>query len=154
TAAALRAEVLADRVHVTLARPGQSWSLWSLLELERLGSALGSTNRATATVSVGRPAGQNLWISLGLGALATDGDSPMLDGWGPLYWSPVYYIAPQLGLNGRLNLGDGFTIALRAAPSYAFMNERDRASRRYDATRTPALAAGLDLNLIRPSWEL
>lgn len=154
TAAALRAEVLADRVQVTIERPGQRWSLWSMLELEWLGSRLGSTNRASAAIAVGRPAGEHLWVSLGLGALATDGDSPVLEGWGPLYWSPVYYIAPQLGLNGRMSLGESVTLGLRAAPAYAFMNERNGANRRFDTTRTPALNAGIDLNVIRPSWEL
>jgi tetratricopeptide (TPR) repeat protein len=154
TVAAREADVTSDLVQLTLASPFGEWRMWSRAELERFDSRFGSTDRLAGIVSLRRPLTDELSASVGISALATDGASPVTAGWGPLYWSPLYYISPSIGVFYETHLNDTWSLGGRLSPGYAFVREREFSDRRFAVDRTAVAAAGLDLSYARPQWEL
>jgi tetratricopeptide (TPR) repeat protein len=153
TAAALEAETLSDLVQLTLSRAEGLWHLWSRVELERLGTSLGSSERATGVVALSRALGGGWSGFASYSALGANAPSPILPDWGPLYWSPASYHAQSIGLAYRSGAGEPWALGARLAPGYAWMRERE-AERRYAAERAPILGAALEAVHRRRDWQL
>jgi len=154
TAAALRAGVVSDAVALTASLPLGSWHLWSQLEAERLRSEAAATGRATGGLSLSRPIAGGLSGVVSLGAISTDGASPVLDGWGPLYWAPQWYVAPAAGAVFDTALSDRLSVRVRMLPGYAWFRERDGVDRRFADDRTLTLGTGVEARYQAPGWLL
>lgn len=155
TVAALEAGTTSDLLQASFSRGFGSWNGYSGVEAERLASEFGSTYRYAATLSASRPLTGNLSLNAGISAITTTGDTPQMPDGRPLYWTPEIYIAPSIGLTYRMRLGDAWSVAASATPSYAYVRERTTGQRRFgQETWVPSFGAGLELGYTTGDWEI
>jgi tetratricopeptide (TPR) repeat protein len=153
TAAALHARTRADILELTTSRSRGAWNLWSRLEVERLGSELGETGRASGVAALRRELGGGWGAFATLGGLTTDAQSPVLAGWGPLYWTPASFASTALGIDSRAQLSPDWQLAARISPGYAWIEEREDAQWRYASGSALTLQSGLEAVYHRGSWQ-
>lgn len=132
TAASLEAEATSDLVQLAAALPlGSSWYLWSQGEVERFDSGLGGMTRLGGALALSRPVGGHLTASVTVSALTATDDSPVLEGWSPLFWSPELYVEPRLGI-AYLNVTSRWQVRTGVKAGAAFVDERTEGQRRFD----------------------
>ncbi len=153
TAAALEADVRSARLQAVAEHYGAAWGVASDVEYEHLSSYLGGTNRVAGSVTVQRLLARGFYGVAGLGFVSADVASPLLPGWGSLYWTPEYYVAPQVGIRLERPLNEAVHATLRVNPGYAFVRERPGSEIRFDRERVPFLGAGLDVIYSPASYD-
>jgi hypothetical protein len=122
--------------------------------LQRTEAHAAATGRATGAIALSRPIARGLSGVVSLGAISTDGASPVLDGWGPLYWAPQWYVAPAAGAVFDTALSDRLSVRIRMLPGYAWIRERDGVDRRFADDRTLTLGTGVEARYRAPGWLL
>jgi tetratricopeptide (TPR) repeat protein len=154
TLAALHAEARSDLLQLTATSPVPGGDLWSRVEVERFSSELGSTGRIAGTVAASTTLSSS-WIgSAVLSGLAADGASPVLSGWGPLYWSPELYASAVVGLAYASMISDRLWLTARAAPGYVWVRERDGTDRRFGDEQLPVLGLSAEAAYSIGRWRL
>jgi Flp pilus assembly protein TadD len=153
TAAALQAQATSDIGRITGGRSFGEWHAWSQLELERLGSSLGQTVRGSGVAALRRELGDGWAAYTTIGALAADRPSPLLPGWGPLYWAPASYTSVAAGGAFRSAFAPDWTLEVKLAPGYAWIDERDDEAARYGSNRAVTLSSGFEAAFARGSWS-
>ncbi len=150
--AALQADVRSTLLTGTAERYGDRWGVAAEGETERLSSSLGGTWRFAGNVTVQRLLAPGLYGVGSLGFVGTNAAAPLLADVGPLYWTPQYYIAPQLGMRYEATPAESWRATLRFAPGYAWVHEQG-ADRRFNRERLPFLSTGLDIVYAPAPWD-
>jgi hypothetical protein len=158
TMAALQAGATLDRVHVEGSRYFGPWRVATDLQFQRFQADAGDADRYAGMLVVDRAVG-GTGIAIGpmvraIGSPHGALEDPGLAGWGRLYWTPDYYLAPALSLRYGGHIADGLWLGLRAAPGIAFIDEGEGDVGRYDSDRTAILEAGATLGYRRGDWSL
>ncbi len=153
SAAALAADVRSGVVSGVAEHYGALWGFAGSLEAERLSSAYGLNYRLAGSVTVQRLLLPGLYGVGTMGVVSTDGAAPLLPAGEPLYWTPQYYVAPQLGLRWEAAPAPSWRTTLRFYPGYAWVHEQG-ADRRFNRERLPFLSTGLDVIYAPSPWEV
>lgn len=153
TLAALEAEAVVDRVVLEALRPVGRWRAAGNLQLQAFSVSGGSVTRYAGMLRADRPVGASgLTVGGMVRGIFADTRSPVDPVWGPVVWTPTYYIAPAVTLGYSPELRDGWSVALRASPGYAFIEERAGLTR-YRASETAILEAGATVGYRTGPWS-
>jgi tetratricopeptide (TPR) repeat protein len=148
----LQEHTMADAVRLTAHTTRGDWSLWSEVQAAHLGSRQGSTQRLDATASVTRTLTERLSARVSISALTTTRAAPATD-WGPLYWSPVSYVEPTIGLQYEASLRGPLKVTGTLRGGAAFVRERE-GDRRFSQSVIPVASANLDVRYAAGAWAL
>jgi hypothetical protein len=156
TLASLQAGAVLDRVHLEGSRYLGPWRLATDLQFQRFsGDGLLATDRYAAMLVVDRAlGGSGLAMGPMVRFIGAPDQAPSFPGWGRLYWTPEYYVAPALSLRYGATVAEGLWLGLRAAPGLAFIDEGGTGDARYPASRTAILEAGVGLGYRAGPWSL
>ncbi|MEJ2504130.1 MAG: hypothetical protein P8177_12600, partial [Gemmatimonadota bacterium] len=154
TMAALQAGTTLDRVQLTALRRHGPWSGAADAQVQRFGADAGDATRFAAMARAGRAVGGGLTLGAMIRAIAADGAAPVDGDWGPLFWAPAHYIAPAVTVGYARPVGDRGWLGLRAAPGYAWIDEREGGVVRYRDGETPILEAGATVGYRVGTWSV
>jgi hypothetical protein len=130
------------------------WRAATDLRLQRFTADAGDADRYAGMAVLDRALGAT-GIAVGpmIRAIASPDAAPSLPGWGRLYWTPDYYVAPALSVRYGGEVAPGVWLGLRAAPGVAFIDEGEDGQARYESGRTPILEAGATVGYRRGAWS-
>ena len=153
TLASLEAEAVVDRVVLEALLPAGRWRTAGNLQLQAFSVSGGSVARYAGMLRADRPVGASgLTVGGMIRGIFADARSPVDPVWGPVVWTPTYYVAPAVTLGYSPELRDGWSVGLRASPGYAFIEERAGLAR-YRASETAILEAGATVGYRTGPWS-
>jgi Tfp pilus assembly protein PilF len=153
TLTALRAGAVSDLLRASASHRMGGWSAWTQAEAERLHASAGTTGRLAGSTVLTRSLGGGWEAITSVGAVTTKGDRPTLPGGQALWWTPAWYVEPEVGAGYRRRLGAAWTAGARATPGWAWVHERGAGPRRFPSSSFPTLAASVDAAFRTGRWS-
>lgn len=151
---ALEEEAVLDRVRMSGTRSWRSWAAAGEVQLQRFGSEAGSGTRYALMARSDRALGSSgLSVGAMVRTIAATDPAPAA-GWGGLYWAPRMYLAPAVTFGLSRPIGSDWWLGLRAAPGYAWIDERETGLARFRDGTTPILEAGAGLGYRNGPWAV
>ena len=154
TLAALYAGAVLDRVQLSATRERGGWRSAADLQVQRFGADAGDATRFAGMARTDRAVGAGWTVGAMVRVIAADAAAPASTEMGPFYWAPRHYIAPALTVGWGRPLGSGWWLGVRAAPGYAWIDERENGVIRYEDGETPILETGATLGFRRGAWSV
>ncbi|MGK7312839.1 MAG: tetratricopeptide repeat protein [Candidatus Longimicrobiales bacterium M2_2A_002] len=151
---ALESEAVLDRISLSGSGAVAGWNVSGQGQWQRFGSTAGAGTRYAAMLRSDRSIGETPLTLGGMIRAITAVDPAPTAGSGGLYWSPRSYIAPALTFGYGRSVGSRWWIGLRAAPGYAWIDERETGLVRYRDGSTPTLEAGGTIGYRNGPWTI